>query len=81
MINYTKSDKIRHAKENVQGNNAAFQEPVWINECTLPKQGYLVFWRYSPSKRHLCGINLLLCGVESIFILDFIIHIHIGIEK
>jgi hypothetical protein len=28
MINFTKSDKIRHAKENVQGNNAAFQEPV-----------------------------------------------------
>jgi len=29
MINYTKSDKIRHAKENVQGNNAVFQKPVW----------------------------------------------------
>jgi hypothetical protein len=28
MINYTKSDKIQHAKENDQGNNAAFQQPV-----------------------------------------------------
>jgi hypothetical protein len=28
MINYKKSDKIRRAIENVQGNNAAFQKPV-----------------------------------------------------
>jgi len=28
MINYKKSDKIWHAKENVQSNNAAFQKPV-----------------------------------------------------
>jgi hypothetical protein len=80
MINYKKSDKIRRAIENVQGNNAAFQKPVWINECTLSKEGHLVFWQYSPSKKHLCGINLLLCGVESIFILDFIIHSDTGKE-
>ena len=28
MKNYTNSDQIRHAKQNVQGNNTSFQEPV-----------------------------------------------------
>jgi hypothetical protein len=80
MINYTNSDQIWHAKKNIQGNNAAFQEPIWINVCMKPWEGHLSFWQYITLNRHQCGINLLLSGMKSVLILDFIVHSDIGIQ-